>query len=271
MPHTIPIPPRPSFSGHFSVQESYSDSRGHGTQGPTRNVRIPRTASSGASAIAKNEDDSRCVVAGIDCELRVASIRPSNAHSKWPSALRILRVLQPSQSSAETAYKTAVGRGGVRIESSRNLWEGSGLKIDSANTDVAWGHGSAYPMSFFYAAFLIILPMYASFQQQDIDQRTKWRIHHVGYQQGVWEQVRCVPPLPPFKVSTVTTIPQSVNPRFTCDLSTKSPYLSSSRTTPSQVPLTQTFAYGFVIHLSSPVDVFLLTALGPTRHEQTRN
>jgi hypothetical protein len=178
--HTVSIPPRPNFSGLFPVQENYSDSRGHGPQGPTRNVRIPRTASSGGGAIAKSEDGSRCVVAGIDCEPHVYS--SFQCSFKWLSALRILRVLQPSQSSTESAYKTAVGRGGFRIESSRNLWEGSGLKIDSANTDVAWGHASARPMSFFHRVFLLISPTFNSFQQQDIDQRTEWRIHHVGYQ-----------------------------------------------------------------------------------------
>ena len=67
--HAAPIiPPRPTFSGLFSAPEVYSDSRGHGPQGPPRNVRIPRAASSGGGAIARSEDGSRCVVAGIDCK-----------------------------------------------------------------------------------------------------------------------------------------------------------------------------------------------------------
>lgn len=57
-------------------------------------------------------------------------------------ALRILRILEASQSREGTLdHKIVVGRGGARIEASRNFWEGSGLKIDSAITDVAWGHG----------------------------------------------------------------------------------------------------------------------------------
>lgn len=57
-------------------------------------------------------------------------------------ALRILRVSDSSQAREIAAdHKFVVGRGGARIESSRNFWEGSGLKIDSAITDVAWAHG----------------------------------------------------------------------------------------------------------------------------------
>ncbi|KAJ3511977.1 hypothetical protein NLJ89_g3787 [Agrocybe chaxingu] len=55
-------------------------------------------------------------------------------------ALRIVRVSEPSQ-EANHEHKFAIGRGGHRIDASRNFWEGSGLKIDSASTDVAWGHG----------------------------------------------------------------------------------------------------------------------------------
>ncbi|EJF60586.1 hypothetical protein DICSQDRAFT_87772 [Dichomitus squalens LYAD-421 SS1] len=39
-------------------------------------------------------------------------------------------------------HKSVTGRGGHRIEASRNLWEGSGLKVDSSSTDVAWCHGA---------------------------------------------------------------------------------------------------------------------------------
>ena len=41
-------------------------------------------------------------------------------------------------------HKSVTGRGGHRIEASRNLWDGSGLKVDSSSTDVAWCHGGAY-------------------------------------------------------------------------------------------------------------------------------
>ncbi|KAI9508833.1 hypothetical protein F5148DRAFT_1192288 [Russula earlei] len=39
-------------------------------------------------------------------------------------------------------HKSAVGRGGHRVDASRNLWTGSGLKMESVSTDVAWGRGS---------------------------------------------------------------------------------------------------------------------------------
>ncbi|KAI1785177.1 hypothetical protein LXA43DRAFT_929347 [Ganoderma leucocontextum] len=39
-------------------------------------------------------------------------------------------------------HKAVTGRGGHRIEASRNFWEGSGLKVDSSSTDVAWCHGA---------------------------------------------------------------------------------------------------------------------------------
>lgn len=49
---------------------------------------------------------------------------------------------EPSATVPPSEHKVGVGRGGHSIEASRNFWEGSGLKIDSASTDVVWGHGS---------------------------------------------------------------------------------------------------------------------------------
>ncbi|KAI6155834.1 hypothetical protein BKA82DRAFT_1008041 [Pisolithus tinctorius] len=101
----------------------FSDSRSHGRyQGPVRNVHLPRTTSQGGGTIAKSEDGVRCIVAGRE-------------------SLRILR-LSAEDESQTSDHKSAVGRGGHRIEASRNLWDGSGLKIDSASTDVAWCCGS---------------------------------------------------------------------------------------------------------------------------------
>lgn len=58
-------------------------------------------------------------------------------------ALRILRMSEASisGSSSPTDHKSVTGRGGHRIESSRNFWDSSGLKVDSSSTDVAWCHG----------------------------------------------------------------------------------------------------------------------------------
>ncbi|KAJ8496901.1 hypothetical protein ONZ45_g12266 [Pleurotus djamor] len=95
----------------------YSDSRTHGYQGPIRTVRLPRVTASGGGAIAKNSDGTRCAVAGIE-------------------SLRVLTLSHPS-SAPIPEHKSAAGRGGHRIDASRNFWEGSGLT--SASTDVSWG------------------------------------------------------------------------------------------------------------------------------------
>ncbi|KIY43394.1 hypothetical protein FISHEDRAFT_52780 [Fistulina hepatica ATCC 64428] len=104
----------------------FSDARFHGAyQGPSRTVRLPR-ATSGGGALSKSEDGTRCAVTGKECEC----IR----------ALRILRVSGPTEPPTSD-HRRAFGKGGHRIDASRNYWEGSGLKIDSASTDVAWGRG----------------------------------------------------------------------------------------------------------------------------------
>lgn len=100
----------------------YSDSRKHGYQGPVRNVRLHRATTNGGGTIAKSDDGLRCVVAGRE-------------------SLRILRLYDP-EDVMNNDHKASIGRGGHRIEASRNIWDGSGLKIDSASTDVAWCHGS---------------------------------------------------------------------------------------------------------------------------------
>ncbi|EGN95979.1 hypothetical protein SERLA73DRAFT_93871 [Serpula lacrymans var. lacrymans S7.3] len=81
-----------------------------------------RTTPNGGGTIAKSEDGTRCVVAGKE-------------------SLRILTMSGPSQVS-NADHKSSIGRGGHRIDSTRNLWDGSGLKMDSASTDVAWGYGA---------------------------------------------------------------------------------------------------------------------------------
>ncbi|KAI0372640.1 WD40 repeat-like protein [Pilatotrama ljubarskyi] len=110
---------------NLTLPEVFSDSREHGYRGPTRHVRLPRATSHGGGSIAKSEDGTRCVVAGRE-------------------SLRILRMSEASGSgtSTPTEHKTVTGRGGHRIEASRNYWDGSGLKVDSSSTDVAWCHGT---------------------------------------------------------------------------------------------------------------------------------
>ncbi|KAI0093423.1 hypothetical protein BDY19DRAFT_923627 [Irpex rosettiformis] len=115
---------RPSLQAPFQppVVEIYSDSRSHGIHGPNRHIRIAQVTSQGGGAISKSEDGMRCVVAGKD-------------------SLRILRISEPGMPHSAD-HKSSVGRDGYRIDASRNLWTGSGLKIDSASTDVVWGHGN---------------------------------------------------------------------------------------------------------------------------------
>jgi len=71
-------------------------------------------------------------------------------------ALRILRISDGSL-SASPEYRSSLGKGGHRIEATRNLWEGSGLKVESAATGVAWGCGRM--MCF------ILLPLYRELTQ----------------------------------------------------------------------------------------------------------
>lgn len=59
----------------------------------------------------------------------------------------------PNSMTAE--HKFSIGRGGHRIDASRNLWTSNLLKVDSVNTDVAWGHGSE--------SLLILVGVHSSF------------------------------------------------------------------------------------------------------------
>ncbi|PPQ79096.1 hypothetical protein CVT25_002889 [Psilocybe cyanescens] len=113
--------PQLSIKTFLNPFELYSDSRAHGYQGSSRNVRLGRVTPPGGGSIAKSEDGIRCAVTGKE-------------------SLRILRVTEPSEGN-NPEHKFSVGRGGHRIDASRNFWDASGLKIDSASTDVAWGHG----------------------------------------------------------------------------------------------------------------------------------
>lgn len=54
----------PSYLNPF---DSYSDSRNHGYQGSSRNVRLGRVIPSGGGALAKSDDGIRCAVTGKEC------------------------------------------------------------------------------------------------------------------------------------------------------------------------------------------------------------
>ncbi|KAK7044083.1 SEA (Seh1-associated) complex subunit [Paramarasmius palmivorus] len=107
----------PLLSIKTSTVDVPSDSRTHGYQGPTRNIRLPRACSNGGGTISKASDGQRCAIVGKE-------------------SLRILRISDTTQDAgAEGYHKSAEGRGGHRIEATKNFWEGSGLKTDSAFTD----------------------------------------------------------------------------------------------------------------------------------------
>ncbi|EIN06922.1 hypothetical protein PUNSTDRAFT_136739 [Punctularia strigosozonata HHB-11173 SS5] len=131
-----------AFGGHNptkdvdDIVEMYSDMREHGYKGPTRTVRLPRVSSVGGGSIARAQgDDGRCVVAGRE-SLRIVRVVPPTGPTSYSSA---------ASGGLEHVARSAVGRGGHRIDAGRNMWDGSGLKVDggaSAVTDVAWGYGS---------------------------------------------------------------------------------------------------------------------------------
>ncbi|KAJ3786355.1 hypothetical protein GGU10DRAFT_427441 [Lentinula aff. detonsa] len=101
----------------------FYDPRTQGYQGPSQAVRLQRACTNGGGAISRSPDGARCVVTGKE-------------------SLKILRIVDPSQTNDledTIQYKTsAFGGGSSRIEASRNFWDGSGLKIDSSSTCVAW-------------------------------------------------------------------------------------------------------------------------------------
>ncbi|KAF8437701.1 hypothetical protein L210DRAFT_3368744, partial [Boletus edulis BED1] len=97
------------------------DSHFHGYQGPSWNLFFSRATASGGGTVAKSNDSMRCVVAGREC---------SSNHSSFFSHSTLSR--------RRPALRSAVGHGGHRVELPKNLWDGSGLKIESASTDVAW-------------------------------------------------------------------------------------------------------------------------------------
>jgi hypothetical protein len=55
--------------------------------------------------------------------------------------LRILRVSDSGVGEGSNPARTATGRGGATIEAGSNMWNASGLKVDSAPTDVIWARG----------------------------------------------------------------------------------------------------------------------------------
>lgn len=104
-------------------------------------------------------------------------------------ALRILRASPPSSSdpgnsitsrpSSEaqnlskhpsTTHKSTTSRYGHRLDASRNMWDGSGLKVDSGLTDVGWGSGGGSYFAFllsiymlpFFLFYSILVPIFSA-------------------------------------------------------------------------------------------------------------
>lgn len=130
--------PQLSIQASLNLSGLYADSRNHVYLGPTRNARLYRATPSGGGAISKSEDGVRCAITGKECKY---------LGRKYPYiylicliALRIIHLTDGSEPLI-TGQKSSVGRGGHRIDASRNLWDGSGLKMDCASTDVAWARG----------------------------------------------------------------------------------------------------------------------------------
>jgi hypothetical protein len=59
-PPTLPL-------AALTIPEVFTDSRTHGYSGPLRTVHLTHMSSNGGGAIAKNDDGTRCVVAGKEC------------------------------------------------------------------------------------------------------------------------------------------------------------------------------------------------------------
>ncbi|GJJ13186.1 hypothetical protein Clacol_007437 [Clathrus columnatus] len=77
----------------------------------------------GGGSFASSSDGSRAVIAGNDV-LRLVKVSDVNRQNVLQSNPRL-----------------CVGPGGATIETSPNMWLSSGLKVDSAPTDVIWGRG----------------------------------------------------------------------------------------------------------------------------------
>lgn len=72
----------------------------------------------------------------------------------------MIRISDTSRQSTEHPHLNArlcVGPGGATIETSPNMWPSSGLKVDSAPTDVIWGRGGprSHPSMFVPLSLLL--------------------------------------------------------------------------------------------------------------------
>ncbi|KIM74206.1 hypothetical protein PILCRDRAFT_711720 [Piloderma croceum F 1598] len=126
----------------------YTDQRTH-VSGPPRSVRLARVGTPGLSAISKAPEEAGrervVVVAGRESLRIIRASSPSSASQPQQSTRS--SVADTSSSSIlpgqiGPSQKSTTSRTGYRLDASRNLWDGSGLKVDSALTDVGWGVGA---------------------------------------------------------------------------------------------------------------------------------
>lgn len=116
----------------------HAQNAAHELTGPSRTAKLPRACSGGGGgSISKNEDGTKCAIAGKECTFEILFALSNQRLKGCNQALRILSVQDPFQDGV-------VGDARRRITASRNFWEGSGLKLDSSSTDVAWARGSTY-------------------------------------------------------------------------------------------------------------------------------
>jgi len=167
----------------------FSDSRLHGHQGPTRNVRFPRAAASGGGTVAKSEDGVRCVVAGRECS------------SNCPFSVRPLLTMVSSSparpslvgSGRHFNHGPKVGRRPRRAPR-RPFQEPLGWQW-AQDRERKHRRGVVYWQLVFFFLFFAPRPaqnteIAGRLQQQDTDEREERRSHHVGLGQARQHQVR---------------------------------------------------------------------------------
>jgi hypothetical protein len=166
-------------------------------------------------------------------------------HVLFP-ALRVLRFYDPSQSTA-LEHKSSVGRGGHRIDASRNFWDGSGLKIDSASTDVAWGRGGmcVYFSHLVLALTCVIRPGFNTkvLTSARNGELIMWDLNKSGPNKyGEW--ILCQYFCRLWNFAMTPDAYQNADPRTTFGQSTSFRYHTSWNTTVLRVLLTEMSAYG---------------------------
>lgn len=106
----------------------FSDSRFHGYQGPSRNVRLPRASTNGGGTVAKSEDGVRCVVAGRECSSNHSFSRPVLPDNgvEQPCASFVCRIQETQQPRSKSR---ALGLVGIASICPRTSGMGAGSRL----------------------------------------------------------------------------------------------------------------------------------------------